>query len=251
MEHQSAVAYGNGFVNGYLGTDLSESGWGLLWDYILIHETGHEWFGNYISVKDVADLWVHEGFTTYSEVLYVESRFGREAADAYARGLRRNIENDIPVIGPYGVNAEGSGDMYFKGVQLIHTYRAILNDEAKFKELLHEMGRRFGRRTITSYNVESLMQEYAGMDLTGFFNTYLRTVKVPELRIGVTGQGKNIRFRLRFTNVEPGFRIPLSLDYGGKAYRMMVGTEWTETEIPVQKGVPLTPDPNYYLRCIN
>ncbi len=249
MEHQSAVAYGNQFMNGYLGTDLSESGWGLLWDYILIHETGHEWFGNHISVKDVADLWVHEGFTTYSEVLYVESRFGRNAADEYARGLRKNIQNDTPVIGVYGVNNEGSGDMYFKGVQIIHTYRAILNDDANFKELLHEMTRRFGRRTITSRDVEMLMQEYAGMDLTGFFNTYLRTVNVPELTYSVKKTQGEIQLRLWFKGVEKGFSMPLNFTIDRKNYRLRVGDNPEAAEVIPLKSpkFELEPDANYYI----
>ena len=126
-------------------------------DYILVHESGHEWFGNNISTQDIADMWVHEGFTTYSEVLFVQSRYGKKAGNEYARGLRTNILNDKPIIAPYGINREGSGDMYFKGVQIIHTYRQMLNDDERFRELLHEMNRRFGRRTITSQDVEDLM----------------------------------------------------------------------------------------------
>jgi aminopeptidase N len=250
MEHQSAVAYGNNFLNGYLGTDLSYSGWGLMWDYILIHETGHEWFGNNISVKDVADLWVHEGFTTYSEVLYVESRFGRRAADEYAQGLRLNIQNDAPVIGIYGVNHEGSGDMYYKGVQIIHTYRAILNDDAKFQDLLHEMNRRFGRKTVTSHEVEMLMQEYAGINLTGFFNTYLRTVKMPQLNYSVRKQRGELQLRLWFTGVEKDFAVPLNLTVDGKAHRIMVSDKPSDPAvIPIKSPkFSLEVDPNYYIR---
>ena len=122
MEHQSAVAYGNKYLNGYMGRDLSGTGLGLNWDYIIIHETGHEWFGNNITSKDIADMWIHEGFTMYSEALYVESRDGKDAGAKYIAGVRRNIQNDKPILGPYGVNAEGSGDMYYKGANLIHNF---------------------------------------------------------------------------------------------------------------------------------
>ena len=243
MEHQSGIAYGNGFQNGYLGTDLSGSGWGLKWDYILVHESGHEWFGNNISSKDVADMWIHEGFTTYSEVLYVESRFGKKAADEYAMGLRKNIDNDKPIIGLYDVNREGSGDMYFKGVQIIHTYRQILNDDVKFRDLLHEMNKRFGLKTITTQDVESLMQDYAGQDLRGFFDTYLRTVKIPKLHIQVGGR----KVKVWFTEVTDNFLIPLNLKVNGKTYRPLVGNKpVTVAEGPDAKG-EVTVDTNYYL----
>src|SRR5436190_7776988 len=135
MEHQSAVAYGNGYQNGYLGMDRSGTGWGLKWDYIIVHESGHEWFGNNITTADIADMWVHEGFTDYSETIYTECQSGREAAEEYVIGLRKGIANDRPMIGPYGVNEEGSGDMYNKGANLIHTIRAIMGDDARFKTM--------------------------------------------------------------------------------------------------------------------
>jgi aminopeptidase N len=136
MEHQSAIAYGNKYMNGYLGRDLSGSGWGLKWDYIIIHESGHEWFANNISTKDIADMWVHEGFTSYSETLFTEYFHGKKAGDEYNYGLRKNISNDIPVIGKYGINQEGSGDMYPKGANLLHTIRHAINNDSLFRNIL-------------------------------------------------------------------------------------------------------------------
>ncbi|MCG9911989.1 MAG: M1 family metallopeptidase [Flavobacteriales bacterium] len=248
MEHQSAIAYGNGFRNGYLGTDLSGSGWGLKWDYIIVHEAGHEWFGNHISVQDVADLWVHEGFTTYSEVLYVESEFGKKAGGEYARGLRRSVVNDIPMIGVYDINREGSGDIYYKGVQLIHTYRQILNDDDKFRQMLHEMNRRFGMKTITTADVESLMEEFAGIPLQGFFDTYLRTTKVPRLEMMQMGKGKNATWNMRFIEVKKGFQIPVLFTQNGVEYRVTISEEWSPVNIPVEKGISPVPSPDYYIR---
>jgi aminopeptidase N len=143
MEHQSAVAYGNEFTNGYLGSDLSNTGWGLKWDYIIVHESGHEWFGNNITAKDRADMWVHEGFTDYSETLFTEYYYGKEAGNQYTQGLRSSIVNDKPVIAPYGVNKEGSGDMYYKGSNLLHTVRQIINDDNRFREILRGVNQDF------------------------------------------------------------------------------------------------------------
>nr|MBP8824743.1 M1 family metallopeptidase [Flavobacteriales bacterium] len=150
MEHQSAVAYGNHYLNGYLGRDLSGSGWGLQWDFIIIHESAHEWFGNNITTADIADMWVHEGFTNYAEALYTGCRFGKAAGEDYVVGLRRNIRNDIPILGPYGVNQEGSGDMYYKGSNLVHTLRHSMDNDSLFKAMLREMNRRYRHSIVTS-----------------------------------------------------------------------------------------------------
>jgi aminopeptidase N len=136
MEHQSNVAYGNHYLNGYLGRDLSGTGVGLEWDFIIIHESGHEWFANNITAKDQADMWIHESFTCYSETLYTESLLGKEKAELYIKGIRNNIQNDIPIIGKYGVRNEGSGDMYYKGGNMIHTIRTVINNDEKFRQIL-------------------------------------------------------------------------------------------------------------------
>ena len=127
MEHQSSVTYGNGFENGYGGRDVSGTGWGFKFDFIIIHEAGHEWFANNITYKDIADMWVHEGFTAYSENLFLDYHYGKEASAEYVIGTRKNIRNDRPIIGVYDVNYSGSGDMYSKGANLLHTLRQIVN----------------------------------------------------------------------------------------------------------------------------
>lgn len=249
MEHQSGIAYGNHFKKGYLGTDLSGSGWGLKWDYILIHESGHEWFGNNITTKDVADMWVHEGFTTYSEVLYIESRYGKKAADEYAKGLRMNIDNDKPIIGVYNVNQEGSGDMYFKGVQIIHTYRQIVNDDVKFRNMLLEMNKRFYHKTTTTQEVEALMQEYTSVNLKGFFNTYLRTTLIPKIKYSVEQDGDNALLKLWLTNIEEGFIIPVNITVNGKVNRVDIGGQANAASILLMNADKsnFTVDPNYYI----
>ncbi len=220
MEHQSAIAYGNQFKNGYLGTDLSGSGWGLGWDYIIIHESGHEWFANNITTRDIADMWVHEGFTMYSEVLFVEYHYGRQAADAYARGLRRSIRNNKPLIGPYGVNKEGSSDIYNKGANLIHTIRELIGNDSLFRRTLRGMNRELAGEPTTSEAVERYWIKQSGLDLQPIFDQYLRTTQIPKLEVR-TVNGKT---ECRWTNCLPGFRMPIR---NGSSPWEWVSAEWT------------------------
>ena len=246
MEHQSGIAYGNKFKKGYLGSDLSGSGWGRDWDYILVHESGHEWFGNNISAKDVADMWIHEGFTTYSEVLFVESRYGKKAADEYARGLRKNIQNDRPIIGEYNINHEGSGDMYFKGVQIIHMYRSILNNDSIFRGFLHEMNRRYAHVTTTTQEVEALMQSYMpNIDLKPFFDLYLRSTSIPVLQT----RWSNAGLELRFFGVPKGFHMPVGFIVQDARHNSTVSDEWSKTGItaPANQRTVL-PATDFYIR---
>jgi aminopeptidase N len=207
MEHQTAVAYGNQFKMGYLGRDLSGTGWGLKWDYIIVHESGHEWFGNNITTKDIADMWVHEGFTDYSETLFIEYYYGKEAADAYTQGLRKNIANDKPIIGYYGVNQEGSGDMYFKGSNMIHTIRQVISNDEKFRQILRGLNKTFYHKTVTSKEVEEYFSHESGIDLSKIFDQYLRTTQIPTLEL----KGNNNTVSYRWTNCIDGFNMPVKL----------------------------------------
>ncbi len=169
MEHQSSVTYGNKFLNGYLGRDLSGTGWGMKFDFIIIHESGHEWFANNITYKDIADMWIHESFTNYSESLFLEYYFGKEAGYTYVRGIRKNIENDKPIIGNYGVNNEGSGDMYYKGANMLHTLRQVLNDEEKWRAILRGLNATFYHQTVTTQQIESYLSEKIGQRFDACF----------------------------------------------------------------------------------
>lgn len=226
MEHQSAVAYGNRFMNGYLGMDRSGSGRGLRWDYIIIHESGHEWFGNSITTADIADMWIHEGFTDYTETIYTECQQGPEAAEEYVIGLRKGIANDRPLIGPYGVNQEGSGDMYNKGANLIHTIRHIVGDST-FKAMLLEMNRRFRHQVVTSAEVEDFLINFnertKRMLNKSIFDQYLRTTQVPVLEWGV----KKRTLVARWTNCLPGFKMVAWIDLDGHPMYKELGAEWT------------------------
>jgi aminopeptidase N len=157
MEHQSSVTYGNGYANGYRGTDLSGTGWGQKFDFIIIHESAHEWFANNITYEDVADMWVHESFGNYSESLYVEYYFGKEAGNEYVLGTRRNIMNDRPITGIYNVNFEGSGDMYYKGGNMLHTLRQIVNDDGKWRGILRGLNKDFYHQVVKGSQIENYM----------------------------------------------------------------------------------------------
>ncbi len=210
MEHQSAVAYGNQYRMGYLGRDLSGSGWGLKFDFIIVHESGHEWFGNNITSKDVADMWVHEGFTNYSEALFAECMWGKKAGSEYVTGIRKNIANDIPIVGPYGVNKEGSGDMYYKGSNMLHTIRQVINNDALFKDILRGLGKTYYHQTVTGAEVEQYISKRSGKDLGKIFDQYLRTVKIPQLVYKKTGSV----IQYKWVNVIKGFNMPLRLSNG-------------------------------------
>jgi aminopeptidase N len=244
MEHQSAVAYGNQFKNGYLGQDLSGSGWGKKWDYILIHESGHEWFANNISTQDIADMWVHEGFTCYSEPIYTECLFGKEAGADYVVGLRKNIENDQPIIGPYGVNREGSGDMYYKGANIIHTIRTLMNNDEKFRTMLVTMNKQFYHQTTTSQAVEAFMIQYSGLPLASFFDQYLRTQQVPVFRY----EWKGSKLRYKWDECIPGFKLKAKIWVDGQTHWLDATSEWKE--IKLKEGA-LTLDRNIYARVAN
>jgi aminopeptidase N len=212
MEHQSATAYGNGYINGYAGQDLSGTGWGLKWDFMIVHESGHDWWGNNITTNDIADMWVHEGFTNFSEVLFTHYWYGKAAGNEYAIGLRSNIENDKPVIGPYGVNEEGSGDMYPKGANMLQTIRTIMNDDEKFRQMLRGMQSKWWHQTVNSADVEQYIAQFSGIpQLNLVFDQYLRTNKVPTLEYYISGSGKKKLLNVRFANVVKGFKLPITL----------------------------------------
>lgn len=222
MEHQSAVAYGNGYQMGYLGYDRTGTGIGMNFDYIIIHESGHEWFGNNVTAKDMADNWVHEGITTYSESLFEECLTNKEKGQAYCRGEWRNVRNDKPIIGPYGVNEEGSGDMYDKGAAIMYMIRQLTNDDEKFRQMLRGLGKEFYHQTVTTQQVEAYIATHTGLDLKAFFDQYLRTADIPVLEYSL----KHKQLRYRFSNVVPGFTLPITARAGNNTVTLQPTTEW-------------------------
>ncbi|KMQ69018.1 peptidase M1 [Chryseobacterium sp. FH2] len=208
MEHQSNVAYGNGYQNGYLGMDFSGTGIGLNWDYIIIHESGHEWFANNITAKDQADMWIHESFTMYSEVLFTEKYMDKKSADIYAIGIRKKIQNDVPIIGKYGVRNEGSGDMYPKGASMLHTIRQVINNDEKFRQILRGISKDFYHQTVTTEQIESYISKKSGIDFSSVFNQYLRTTQVPVLEYSQKGQ----ELKFRYTDAVKNLKLPIRIN---------------------------------------
>jgi len=207
MEHQSAIAYGNQFQNGYSGKDLSGTGWGLKWDFIIVHESGHEWFANNITTNDIADMWVHEGFTNYSETLFTDYFYGSQAGNEYLIGTRNGIKNDIPIIGKYGVNKEGSGDMYPKSGNMLHAIRQVVNNDKKFRNILRGLNKDFYHKTVTTQQVEEYINDKTKNDFSKVFDQYLRTTQIPVLEYSI--KATNITYR--YTNCVEGFNLPLKV----------------------------------------
>jgi aminopeptidase N len=241
MEHQSAVAYGNGFVNGYRGRDLSNSGWGLKWDFIIVHESGHEWFGNNITSNDLADMWIHESFTNYSETVFTTYHYGKEAGDAYVQGTRKLIGNDKPIIADYGVNDEGSGDMYYKGGNMIHYIKQLFKNDDAFVQALREMNKTFYHQTVTTKQVEDFLSKKSGINLSKMFDQYLRNTSIPEVAIERNKDG----FNYRWINCIEGYNIPVKLIVNGEAV-WLTPTKSAQQFLYKTKINSLVVDPNCY-----
>ena len=246
MEHQSSITYGNGFKNGYLGRDLSKTGWGLKFDFSIIHESGHEWFANNITYKDMADMWIHESFTAYSETLYVDYYFGTEAGNEYVLGTRKLIKNDKPIIGIYHVNKSGSGDMYYKGANMIHTLRNMINDDNKFREILVGLNKQFYHQTVTTKQIEDYISQKSGFDLRAFFNQYLRDTRIPELEYKITDNS----IKYKFNHIVEGFEIPVKAMLNGKEKWLYPNGDWKEIKIS-SPNPTFEIDPNFYIVISN
>nr|WP_199076231.1 M1 family metallopeptidase [Pedobacter sp. ASV19] len=245
MEHQSAVAYGNQFKMGYLGKDLSGTGWGLKFDFITVHESGHEWFGNNITSKDIADMWIHESFTNYSEALFTECKNGKAAGEDYVIGIRHNIANDIPIIGSYGVNKEGSGDMYYKGANMVHIIRQLIGNDEKFRAILRGLNKRFYHKTVTTAEVENFIAEQSGLKLQKIFDQYLRHATIPELEYRINGKQLSYRWKAEVKDFDMPVKVTLTPD----SYTYIYPTSnWKTAEIdPSIKDETFKADPNFYI----
>ena len=212
MEHQSSVTYGNWYRNGYRQRDVSNTGIGFKFDFIIVHESGHEWFGNNISMKDAADMWIHESFTNYSENLFVEYHFSKKEAEDYVIGSRHNTKNDSPIIGVYGANREGSADMYYKGGNMLHTIRHVINDDTKWLAILRGLNAEFWHQTVSTEQIESYITKKAGIDFSKVFDQYLRTTKIPLLKYRT--DGKTLSYS--YERVVKGFAMPIRVTINGK-----------------------------------
>jgi aminopeptidase N len=242
MEHQSSITYGNQFKNGYLGRDLSGTGWGLKWDFIIVHESGHEWFANNITYKDVADMWVHESFTNYSETLYTEYYYGKQAGSEYVIGTRKLIVNDVPIVGVYGVNHEGSRDMYYKGGNMLHTIRQVVSDDEKWRQILRGLNKEFYHQTVDGAQIEKYISTKAGIHFEKVFDQYLRDVRIPVLEYAF----RNDALEYHWTNVVEGFDMPVKIKTGsGKEQVIVPGMAWKKLKVRGEKKLEV--NQNYYV----
>lgn len=246
MEHQSSVTYGNQFKKGYLGYDLSDTGWGLKWDYIIVHESGHEWFANNITYQDIADMWIHEGFTMYSESLFVEFFYGKEAGAEYSRGVRFGIDNRSPLIGNYEVNSEGSSDMYNKGNNMLHTLRQVVNNDALWKSMLRGLNKEFYHQTVTTKQVEEYMAKTLNLELKGFFDQYLRDSRVPVFEYLV----KDGELTYHWSNCIRSFDMPVKIYVNGKEMELKPTTRPQSQKLEVSEANVVV-DKNYYVYSFN
>jgi len=233
MEHQSAVAYGNKYKNGYLGRDLSDTGIGMLFDYIIIHESGHEWFGNSITSKDIADMWIHEGFTMYAEAVFVECQYGIEKAQTYINGMRKNVRNDKPIIGQYGVNNEGSGDMYPKGALLLNTLRHVINDDAKWWKILLKYSETYRHKIIDTPTVIAFFNAESGRNLSPIFNQYLKHTNIPIIEVRKVANSSN--FEYRWKTDESHFEMPVEFQIRTKKMRLEATNSWKTLPLSYSK----------------
>ena len=246
MEHQSSITYGNGYQNGYLGRDLSGTGLGLTWDFIIVHESGHEWFANNVTYKDIADMWIHESFINYSESLFVEYYHGKESGAEYVRGTRRSIRNDRPITGIYNVNYEGSGDMYYKGGNMLHTLRQIINDDSKWRDILRGLNSDFYHRVVTGEQVEDYIIAKTGLDLKRFFDQYLRDIRIPVFEYIV----KNNEISFRWNNCVAGFNMPLKIWISGKPLFVKPSQSWSTIKTEISNPAVVI-DKDFYVAGLN
>lgn len=250
MEHQSAVSYGNRYAFGYRGRDQSGgTGWGLKFDFIIIHESGHEWFGNNITTKDLADMWVHESFTNYSETLFCGYIFGEQAANEYNYGIRKGIRNESPIIPAYGVNAEGSGDMYPKGGNMLHTIRHGMDNDSLFRSIIRGLNKTFYHKTVTAADIEGYISRQGKFDYSKVFAQYLTTTQIPHFEYAFSKDKPEVYFR--FTNCIDGFTMPLILKGEHSSLRIVPTTAWQHVAVTPEKAALFTVpaiDKMYYLQ---
>lgn len=243
MEHQSGIAYGNHYQNGYRGRDLSGTGEGLDWDFIIVHEAAHEWWGNSLTSADLADMWVHEGFGNYAEGIYVECLRGKEAGARYNIGNRRGIRNDVPIVPQFGMNYEGSGDMYPKGGNMLHTIRQVIDNDEKWRAILRGLQSTFRHQIVTGKQVQQYIDKQAGIDFSTVYAQYLTTTMIPELEYKIDGT----TLSYRWTKVVPGFRLPIRVGLTDTGWSTVTPSERWQTAKLMVAADSLRVDRNFYI----
>jgi aminopeptidase N len=233
MEHQTAVTYGNLFENGYLGRDWTGVGISPRFDFIIIHESGHEWFGNSVSAADSSDMWIHEGWTTYLESLYVEYRWGKDDAIKYLSGYKPKVHNLRSIVAERGVNAEPTEDQYFKGALMINTLRSVLNDDTKWWALLHDFYQHFKYQNIMTEDVVAYFNQHTGMNLTPIFDQYLRHPQIPRLELLFGEAPGMVMYKWRAD--EDNFAMPVRVGTPGNWQIIHPTTRWQWMQTPLTR----------------
>jgi aminopeptidase N len=234
MEHQSAVAYGNHFANGYLNRDWTGVGISPRFDFIIIHESGHEWFGNAITAADKSDMWIHEGWTTYLESLYVEYTYGHDDAMKYLNAYKKKVKNDRPIITARGTNAEPPQDQYFKGALFINTLRSIVNDDAKWWAMLRGYYQHYKYQNIMTEDIEQYFNQQTGMNLTPVFDQYLRHTTIPTLELKFDEAQATVQYR--WVADEKAFAMPMRVGLKEHWETIDPTTEWQTMKTPLTKS---------------
>jgi len=245
MEHQSAVTYGNLFKNGYLGRDWTGVGISPRFDFIIIHESGHEWFGNSITAADPSDMWIHEGWTTYLESLYVEYRWGKSDAIRYLNGYKPKIFNQRPIVGERGVNAEPPEDQYFKGALMLNTLRSVINDDAKWFALIHDLYQHFKYQNILTEDIVAYCNQHTGMNLTPIFNQYLRHAQIPRLELLFGEAPGSVMYKWRAD--EDDFAMPVRVGSPDHWQIIRPTTKWQTMQTPLSKDDFQVDTDHYYV----
>ena len=246
MEHQSGIAYGNRYLAGYLGRDLSATGIGMGWDYIIVHESAHEWWGNSVSARDHAEMWLHESFAMYAEGLYTECQQGKAAAERYLIGLRGRIKNDVPIVGHYGVfDVPNSQDRYYKGANMLFTIQQIVDNDSTWRAVLRGLQKKFRHRTVRGAEVLAYIREHAGVDVSPVFRQYLTTTMIPVLEYRISGD----TLSYRWSNVVPGFAMPVRVTLTDpQAFAVLRPTLWWQTtRLTLPRAADFHVDERFYV----
>jgi len=230
MEHQSAVAYGNWYIQGYRGRTWAPVG--LKFDFIIVHESAHEWWGNSLTSSDIADMWMHESFGAYAEALYIECMWGRKESLEYINGKKANVQNDAPIIGVYNVHKRGAGDMYDKGQLVLNTLRSVIDNDPLWFEIIRGFATTNRRSIVKAEDFFDYVKAKTGTDYTYFFDQYLKRTAIPSLQVFVTQKGSDINARYRWRADVADFKMPVKVITAlGKYEFIYPTTEWKTTKL--------------------
>jgi aminopeptidase N len=248
MEHQSAVTYGNHFANGYLERDWTGAGISPRFDFIIIHESAHEWFGNSVTAADRSDMWIHEGWATYLEALYVEYMWGKDDAIKYLNGYKSKVRNRQPILAERSLNRTPPQDQYFKGALFLNTLRSVVNDDKKWWELLRGFYQRFKYQTILTEEVVAYFNQHSGLSLTPIFDEYLKHADLPSLELKFDEAQGTVSYRWKASEV--GFAMPVRV--GSKEAWQVIrpSSEWQTVKASLPKEQFEVATDLYYINVI-